>query len=101
MLGSVDHIQATYNGAYLHLHCQGCGAQLMSGADWQTQDFARRHAVCARLLRPAPVSYYGAGDLVARVAKPVARAIGRDPNCQPCAQRQAALNRMFPRIWRR
>lgn len=43
----------------------------------------------------------GLGDQVARVAKPVARmidsAIGTDlQNCQGCADRQAALNRLFP-----
>lgn len=97
----VQHIQATWTGAYYHLRCGGCGRELVSGADWQTQRFYAAHAACARLLRPVDPRYYGAGDLVARVAKPVAQAMGRDPNCAPCAQRQAALNQMFPRVWRR
>lgn len=37
----------------------------------------------------------GAGDLVARVAKPVARALGIQ-DCDACDQRQSLLNSMFP-----
>ena len=88
-------------GPYRHLRCFGCGGELVAGAEWQVQQFYGAHAGCGRLLGPVDPAYYGAGDLVARVAKPLARAMGRDPNCAPCARRQVALNRMFPRVWRR
>jgi hypothetical protein len=39
-------------------------------------------------------AFVGMGDVVAAVAKPIARALGRDPNCLPCQQRQARLNRI-------
>jgi hypothetical protein len=38
--------------------------------------------------------YFGLGDAVAAIAKPVARALGRDPNCVPCQQRQQRMNRI-------
>jgi hypothetical protein len=43
---------------------------------------------------------YGAGDLVAAVAKPIARVLGRQP-CTPCEQRRHALNRLAPALWPR
>ena len=44
----------------------------------------------------------GAGDAVALVAKPIARTIDQLfkthlENCLECAERQARLNKMFPR----
>ncbi len=38
-------------------------------------------------------AFVGVGDVVAAVAKPIARALGRDPNCLPCQQRQQRLNK--------
>lgn len=38
----------------------------------------------------------GLGDAIAIVAKPIARLIGKDPNCKPCGQRQAKLNKLVP-----
>jgi hypothetical protein len=46
-------------------------------------------------------AYYGGGDLVAKVAKPVARMLGMPENCSPCQQRQALLNQLFPNLVRR
>lgn len=74
-----------------HIACERCqvgGVFAPAGAN----TFAAQHARCGSV---------GAGDAVAAVAKPVARALGLDPDCSPCAQRQAALNRMFPHLWRR
>lgn len=51
--------------------------------------------------RAAEAGYFGAGDLVAAVAKPVARAVGMDERDCGCAGRQAALNQAFPRLLRR
>jgi len=42
---------------------------------------------------------FGLGDLVAVVAKPVARALGRKADCAPCKKRQEALNRIT--LWKR
>ena len=44
----------------------------------------------------AAPGYAGAGDMVARMTG----ALGIQ-KCAPCAERQAALNRMMPRVWRR
>ena len=38
----------------------------------------------------------GLGDLVAKVADPIARAIGLDKSKCGCAKRQEALNRLVP-----
>jgi hypothetical protein len=38
----------------------------------------------------------GLGDLVAKVAKPIAKAIGKDPNCPGCKKRQEKLNALVP-----
>jgi len=37
--------------------------------------------------------YVTLGDVVAAVAKPIARALGKDPNCKPCRDRQAKLGK--------
>ena len=46
-------------------------------------------------VQPGPQRIRGIGDVVARVAKPVARALGIQ-DCDACDQRQALLNSMFP-----
>jgi hypothetical protein len=74
------------------LGCTVCGQQFLAQDDWQAHQFQVAHAGCG---------YYGAGELVARVAKPIARAIGLDPDCAPCAEREGLLNRLWPRAWRR
>lgn len=40
---------------------------------------------------------FGLGDAVEVVARPVAKALGLDPDCAPCARRKAALNGMSQR----
>lgn len=51
---------------------------------------------------PAPVGVTtaaplrGLGDLVAKIAEPIAAAIGLDKSKCGCAKRQATLNRIFP-----
>lgn len=88
-------------GTGVQLQCMGCGTTVIVTHQEQANAFAHQHRLCPNQPLPVDPRYYGAGDLVARVAKPVARRMGMDPNCQPCAQRQAALNRMMPRVWRR
>lgn len=43
----------------------------------------------------------GLGDAIASVAKPIAQALGFDPGCSPCAQRQQTLNLLFPSLTKR
>lgn len=38
----------------------------------------------------------GLGDMVAAVAKPIARALGLSPNCGGCKRRQEKLNEFWP-----
>jgi hypothetical protein len=45
--------------------------------------------------------YYGAGDAVAALARPLANAIGLGGRDCGCAERQTALNRAFPSLWPR
>lgn len=50
---------------------------------------------------PSPPRLTGLGDAIARIAKPIARALDRVAgtnleNCKPCAKRQAKLNQAFP-----
>lgn len=49
----------------------------------------------------AGVGERGLGDFVASVAKPIAGALGLDPGCTPCAQRQQTLNMLFPHLAKR
>lgn len=84
-------------GVGVQLTCLMCGGSAIVTADWQAQRFQRHHAFCTG----ATPGYYGAGDAVAAVAQPMARALGRDPDCVPCKQRQGWLNRVLPRVWRR
>jgi hypothetical protein len=43
----------------------------------------------------------GLGDAVALFAKPIASALGMDPECTPCAEKQQTLNLLFPHLYRR
>lgn len=97
----MSHIAGRQLGTGLQLTCQGCGASVIVGAPWQSQQFQAVHAGCAPRLAPVDPGYYGMGDAVAAVARPIARVVGVDPNCAPCQQRQRELNRWFPRLWRR
>jgi hypothetical protein len=67
--------------------CQVCGqAREVYGTELVTA-FARAHAE-----HMAPPGQLGFGDVVARFAKPVARAMGKAP-CTPCEARRHAMNR--------
>jgi hypothetical protein len=46
--------------------------------------------------RVSAKKYKGLGDVVEALAKPIARVLGRDPNCPGCAKRKGLLNRTFP-----
>jgi pantoate kinase len=71
--------------------CTACGAQATAGTPQGVDDFAAAHQ------HPAPVRQaMGLGDVVAAATK----AVGIAP-CTPCQARQAKLNAMFPRLWRR
>jgi hypothetical protein len=48
----------------------------------------------------AAQGHAGLGDMVALFAKPIAGALGMDPGCTPCAQKQQALNLLFPHLYR-
>ncbi len=55
------------------------------------------------LVAPAPRPQTGLGDVVAKVAEPVAAAMDKLTGsklvgCQPCAQRRDTLNRFIPNI---
>lgn len=83
-------VQRRQDGAVVAA-CPGCGAQYALHphlAAQQAASLQQQHAACPE--------HYGLGDLVAKATS----AVGIKP-CQPCKQRQAALNRMAPRVWRR
>jgi len=64
------------------------GRRIQAFNDLQVNQFA---AQCA-----GEQGHVGAGDVIAGVTK----ALGIK-GCAPCAARQAALNRMAPKVWRR
>jgi hypothetical protein len=70
--------------------CEVCGLR-SSGQAQAVDAFALAHAE-----HVAPEGSWRLGDAVARLAKPVAKALGR-PTCTPCAQRQYALNALGAR----
>lgn len=90
------HILAQPMGVGVQYTCTRCRGSVIATAPWQAQRFVQHHSVC---MGAAP-GYYGMGDAVAAVAQPVARAVGLDPECAPCKQRQSWLNRLMPRLWR-
>lgn len=72
--------------------CRVCGAAMQGAAPAEGADrFASVHSAHEQ----AP-SHYGFGDLVARATS----AVGIKP-CAPCKKRQAQLNGLLPRVWRR
>lgn len=73
------------------MRCQQCGSEATAGAPGGVDAFASQHQ------HPAPQRQtMGLGDVVAAATK----AVGIQP-CTPCQARQAALNRLLPRVWRR
>lgn len=76
------------------VRCTRCGAQASAPGLDGVNAFARDHH--EHRAPQAPPTHYGAGDLVARATG----ALGIAP-CQPCKKRQAQLNGLFPRVWKR
>lgn len=66
--------------------CTVCGAQVVASMPAAVAVFATRHQT-----HTAPPGFLGLGDLVAKVAKPIAAALGKKP-CSPCEARRNALN---------
>ena len=72
----------------------------VAGATQPTAEDEARARTWARLppeIQANPqvrAKYFGLGDAVELVAKPVARLLGIQPGCEPCARRKAALNRV-------
>lgn len=80
----------------VHLRCEACGATATL-APSQADAFSRQHAQH----RSASPTHLGLGDVVAKVAQPVARMLRRPESCTPCEQRKHALNAVMPAVWRR
>jgi hypothetical protein len=49
-----------------------------------------------KIIRESPKRMQGIGDLVAKIAEPIANAIGMDKKNCGCQKRQEWLNRYFP-----
>lgn len=73
-------------GLLASMYCEVCRAS-DRGHMRLVQAFAGAHRV-----HQAPRGSLRLGDAVAAIAKPVARAVGIDPNCSPCEARRRALN---------
>jgi hypothetical protein len=67
-------------------NCDVCGDRNVGNLP-ALQSFAAAHRV-----HQAPRGSMRLGDAFAAVAKPVARAVGIDPNCTPCEARRRAMN---------
>lgn len=65
--------------------CTVCG-QHGGGSPGDIHSFASRHSA-----HTAPRGFLGLGDVIAKVAKPIAAAFGKKP-CSPCEARRNALN---------
>lgn len=71
----------------VRLRCTVCGEEFDATCEDCVRGFAEAHQH----------SHYGLGDIVALGIK---RLLGVKP-CRGCKRRQAGLNRMAPRVWRR
>lgn len=74
--------------------CEVCGdtVNFMGGEGDRvllTGMFADQHAA-----HRAPTGSFGLGDLVAKVAKPIAALFGKSEPCSPCEARRRALNQL-------
>lgn len=76
------------------LYCEVCGASALQRVRVAAGAFAQAHQT-----HQAPQGSLRLGDAFAAVAKPVARAVGLDPNCTPCEARRRTLNNVR-RPWR-
>jgi hypothetical protein len=75
----------------LRLRCTVCGEEFDATCGTCAEEFAAAHQAAHQ------DAHYGLGDLVAIGIK---RLIGIKP-CPACQRRQAKLNRVAPRVWRR
>jgi len=77
-----------------YVYCEACDARSYVADPNDVRAFAYAHAK-----HTAGDGYIGAGDVVAVVAKPIARAFGKEP-CTPCEARRRAMNQFrFPSPW--
>ena len=76
-------------GQGLGVRCEVCGAATDGLGTQGVAQFAEAHRV-----HQAPRGSLRLGDAVAAVAKPLARAVGADPNCTPCEARRRMLNQI-------
>jgi hypothetical protein len=75
-------------GGAFDLYCEVCGGGGTNQSAGAATAFAQAHRV-----HQAPQGSLRLGDAFAAIAKPVARAVGIDPNCTPCEARRRAMNR--------
>ncbi len=66
-----------------------------------TPEGSRRFIVAHSSHQSQSPTHLGLGDVVAKVAAPVARVLGLPAQCTPCEARKAALNARVPAFWRR
>lgn len=74
--------------------CEVCGEEGHGMDHREAHAFAYQHRE-----HTAGEGYVGAGDAFAAVAKPIARAMGKEP-CTPCEARRRAMNQIrLPWPW--
>lgn len=92
----VPWIRYAARGAGVHVVCVACRTETVT-VPADADAFVARHAAH----QSASPTHHGLGDLVAKVAAPVARALGLPAQCTPCEARRAAMNARLPAVWRR
>lgn len=83
-------------GGIVAIGCEICRVEARLSLA-QADAFTRQHATH----QSASPTHLGLGDLVAKAAQPVARALGVPTNCAPCEARKHALNNLAPRVLRK
>ena len=73
-------------GGVFDLYCEVCGDGALQRTAAVAGTFAQAHSV-----HQSPRGSFRLGDAIAAVAKPVAKAMGKQP-CTPCEARRRALN---------
>lgn len=82
-------------GRFFSAYCTVCNDRTTGNAR-TVQIFETQHAAH----QSTASGFGGLGDAVAAVAKPVARAFGKQP-CAPCEARRRKLNELAPRFYRK
>jgi len=75
-------------GRWIDLFCEVCGVS-ESSLTVEPDVFVAEHAA-----HRARAGSLGLGDAIARIAKPIAQALGLSPSCTPCERRRRQLNRL-------